>query len=154
MSSCETLPTEHETVAPETSPARSSLASQFLRYLVVGGFAFLVDFGTLALLTSVFGWHYLQSAAVALTLGTLINYALSVRWVFDVRAVKNHRLEFAVFALVGVCGLVINHFVLWALTDGLDRHYLESKLVATGVVLLWNFGARKRLLFTADSAAR
>ena len=149
MNSCEPSPTA---VAEPVDAAEMPLAVQFLRYLIVGGVAFLADFGTLALLTSGFGWHYLQSAAVAFGIGTVFNYIFSVRWVFDVRAVKNHRLEFLFFVLIGLAGLGINHLLLWMLTDGLNVHYLQSKLVTAGGVLIWNFAARKLLLFSATQS--
>ena len=42
---------------------------QFLRYALVGGVAFVVDFVSLHLLTENLGLHYLQSAALAFVLG-------------------------------------------------------------------------------------
>jgi putative flippase GtrA len=153
MNPCETPPTAVAEPAPRPlDSAVSPVVAQFLRYLVVGGVATLADFGTLALLTSGFGWHYLQSAAVAFGVGTAGNYALSIRWVFEERAVKNHLLEFVLFLLIGLAGLGINQLLLWKLTDGLHVHYLQSKLVATAVVLVWNFSARKLLLFTAPKS--
>jgi putative flippase GtrA len=148
MSSCETSPAA---VAGPSGGPGSLLALQFLRYLVVGGIAFLADFGTLALLTSNCGWHYLQAAAVAFTIGLAVNYTLSVSWVFKVRAIKNRRVEFLLFALIGLAGLGINQLLLWLLTDGFHLHHLESKLVTTAAVLVWNFAARRLLLFTTPS---
>jgi putative flippase GtrA len=147
MKPCDTLPSAAASARPAVG-TESLIAREFLRYLVVGGVAFLADFGTLALLTSGCGWHYLQSAAVAFVVGNIVNYSLSVRWVFEVRAVKNPRLEFALFVLVGLAGLGINQLILWMLTGGLQIYYLQSKLVTAGVLLIWNFAARKLLLFT------
>jgi putative flippase GtrA len=129
--------------------ADSSLAVQFLRYLVVGGIAFLADFGTLALLTSGCGWHYLQAAAVAFGIGIAVTYVLSVTWVFKVRVVKSQHVEFLLFALIGLAGLGITQLMLWTLTDGLNLYYLHAKLITSAVVLGWNFAARKLLLFTS-----
>jgi len=146
MNSCETRPT---TGAEPADRADSPLAVQFLRYLVVGGIAFLADFLTLALLTSGCGWHYLHAAAVAFGIGMAITYALSVTWVFKVRVVKSQHVEFLLFALVGLAGLGITQLMLWTLTDGLNLYYLHAKLITAAVVLAWNFVARKLLLFTS-----
>lgn len=120
---------------------------QFARYVVVGGAAFVVDFGTLALLHRVVGVHYLLSAAVGFTVGLVVNYLVSVRWVFTVRRVQRRSVELSVYALVGVVGLLLNQLTIGALTAGLGLDPLVSKLVAGAVVLAWNFGARKLALF-------
>jgi putative flippase GtrA len=127
------------------SPCRT--AHQFARYLVVGGLAFLVDLGTLYLLTEFAGIYYLVSAAVAFLLGLAVNYLLSRTWVFDRRVIGNTGLEFLVFAAIGVVGLGLNEAIIWFLHEPMNFHYLVAKIVSGGIVLLWNFGARKFWLF-------
>ncbi len=123
---------------------------QFLRYLVVGGFAFGVDFGTLWLLTAGAGVHYLLSAAMAFLLGLAVNYTLSVIWVFPRHRIQDRRREFLVFAAIGVLGLGLNELGLWLLTGRLGLDYRVAKLLTTGVVFAWNFIARKILLFSGN----
>lgn len=129
------------------SGTTDDLRVQLLRYVVVGGGAFVVDFGTLAFLHRLLGVHYLAAAASGFLLGLAVNYAISVRWVFSTRRVADRRVELGVYALVGVVGLVINHFVIWGLSAGLGLDPLLSKLFSAALVLLWNFTARKVLLF-------
>lgn len=120
---------------------------QLFRYLFVGGAAFLIDFGVLFALTEWAGVHYLIAAAVAFLAGLCANYMLSIAWVFSSRRMANRRLEFAVFALIGVVGLGLNELIIWQCTDTLGFHYLVSKMVAAGIVMFWNFFARKLALF-------
>ena len=47
----------------------SSIYVQLVRYTFVGGFAFVVDFSALFLLTNFFAVHYLISAAIAFVFG-------------------------------------------------------------------------------------
>jgi putative flippase GtrA len=124
-----------------------SLAQQFARYVVVGGLAFGVDFGALYALTEFAGIHYLISAAAAFLLGLLANYFLSRVWVFNQRTVGNVAIEFAVFAVIGLIGLGLNEAILWFAHARLGLHYLVAKLFSAALVLVWNFGARKALLF-------
>ena len=51
----------------------SGLGLQLFRYFFVGGAAFIVYYGSLWLLTEVFGLHYLLSAAIAFILGLICN---------------------------------------------------------------------------------
>ena len=53
---------------------------------------------------------------------------------------------------IGLIGLLMNELVLLVGTHWLHWFYLHSKLLATTVVLGWNFGARKVILFAACPA--
>ena len=120
---------------------------QLFRYTLVGGLAFVFDFGSLFILTEYLNIHYLVSAAIAFLLGLTINYILSIIWVFEKRALSNKKIEFLVFALIGIVGLGLNEFIMWFFTDILYWHYLLSKIISTVVVYLWNFFVRKFVLF-------
>jgi putative flippase GtrA len=133
--------------------AKDSARVQFVRYVLVGGVAFLVDFGSLYALGGVLGVHYLVAAALAFLLGLGTNYALSVRWVFPVRRFGNRWAEFGVFGLIGLAGLGLNELIIWQCTESLGLHYLVSKLVSAGLVLFWNFFARKYVLFRRSPEA-
>ena len=85
--------------------ATGSLLHQFARYLVVGGLAFVIDFGALYLLTEFAGLYYLVSAAVAFLFGLVTNYCLSRVWVFNRRTMKNGVMEFVVFTVIGIVAL-------------------------------------------------
>ncbi len=120
---------------------------QLFRYGFVGGTAFLVDFGLLAAFTELAGFNYLVSAALSFIAGLTINYLLSVTWVFASRKLSSRQAEFTLFTVIGVVGLGFNELFMWIFTDGLGWHYLVSKIVTTAVVFLWNFLARRFLLF-------
>ena len=124
---------------------------QLFRYTLVGGIAFLVDFGTLYALTEGAGLHYLVSAALSFCLGLLTNYSLSVVWVFQRRRLSSRWAEFGVFGLIGLVGLGFNELTIWLLTEKLGLHYLMSKIASTVCVYLWNFFARKFALFSKES---
>lgn len=123
------------------------LLIQLFRYSLVGGLAFVVDFGSLFAFTEYAGLHYLAANALAFLLGLTTNYLLSISWVFSRRTLDNRTGEFAVFAGVGLVGLGINEGIMWLMTDLVGMYYMGSKVVSTGVGLVWNFGARKALLF-------
>lgn len=128
----------------------STLLGQIVRYLVTGGLAFVVDFGLFALCLYVFDWHYLLANLVGLIAGLIINYILSVVWVFVAckRVLeKNKGLEFSLFALVGIAGVGINQLLMFLMVGVFDWNEMASKMVAAVLVLMWNFGARKLMLF-------
>ncbi len=120
---------------------------QLFRYLFVGGAAFLVDYGLLVLLTEVFGLHYLVSATISFIAGLIVNYLLSTSWIFRKSKMENKWAEFLIFSIIGVVGLLLNNLLLYLFTDLAHIHYMISKLITTAIVMLWNFGARKIILF-------
>ena len=121
---------------------------QFFRYCFVGGLAFLVDYGLLYLLSDKVGLHYLLSASIAFIAGLVVNYLISTFWVFSESKYEDKRKEFAIFAIIGVIGLGLTEGLMWLFTDLAGLHYMLSKLITAALVLLWNFIARKLILFT------
>ena len=124
--------------------------AQLARYSLVGGIAFIVDFGLFALCLYALEWHYLLANLMGLTAGLTLNYALSIKWVFSdcKRRLENRKLaEFSVFAIVGIIGVGINELLMLLLVDFSNVQELFSKMIAAIIVLLWNFCGRKLILF-------
>lgn len=120
---------------------------QLFRYTFVGGIAYCIDFGSLFFLTEFVKINYLISAAIAFLLGLITNYLLSTLWVFSKRTVADKKIEFLVFSIIGLVGLGLNEAMIWFFTEFANFHYLISKMFSTVVVFLWNFFARKKILF-------
>lgn len=124
------------------------LRIQAFRYLVSGGTAFLVDTGLLALLTELFGReHLLLWTAIAFCVGLLITYLFSILWVFDNRSLSNRAAELGIFVLIGIVGLGLTELLMWAFAQKAGFHYLLSKIITTVIVFVWNFVAKKLILF-------
>ena len=120
---------------------------QLFRYGFVGGLAFLVDYGTMVLLTEFAGMHYLLAATISFILGLITNYLLSITWVFNQHKLNNRWVEFLLFAFIGVVGLGLNDAIMFLCTERCGIHYTLSKIIATATVFFWNFLARKLILF-------
>ena len=119
---------------------------QFIRYTFVGGFAFVVDFILLYVLTEYMHIYYLLSATISFTVGLIVNYLFSKIWIFQTER-KIQLIEFLVFSFIGVIGLGFNNLFLWLFTEYCAIHYLLAKIFTTIIVYIWNFFARKYILF-------
>lgn len=124
-----------------------SIIIQFFRYSIVGGIAWLVDYGTFLLFTDIFHVYVYVSNVIAFCTGLLTNYILSIIWVFPVQPFKNKFLEFIIFGVIGVIGLGLISLFLWFFHDVLSIDHRIAKIMATIPVLLWNFLARRYVLF-------
>ena len=122
------------------------LLAQFMKFGVVGVIAFVIDYGLLALLTELFGINYLVSATISFTASVVFNYDASMRYVFTHKEGMSRRREFVIFVVLSVIGLLINNGCMWAGVELLGVHYLLTKIVATAIVMIWNFVTRKIFL--------
>ena len=124
-----------------------NLFSQLIKFGLVGGIAFLIDYGIMVFLTEVFKIPSLISAAISFTVSVIFNYISSVKWVFYVDKEKNSKTkELVVFILLSIVGLGINELIMWIMDKEFGIYYMISKIVATAVVMCYNFITRKLFL--------
>lgn len=122
------------------------LVAQLLKFGLVGGIAFVIDYGLLILLTEWGGLDYLLSSAVSFSASVIFNYLMSVLWVFEVKSDHSKGRSFAVFMALSVVGLGLNQLLMWLGSDLLGMHYLLTKIGATAIVMVYNFITRKLFL--------
>ncbi|MBT4875035.1 MAG: GtrA family protein [Desulfobacula sp.] len=120
--------------------------ADFIRYIVVGGLAFIIDFSCLVFFTEIVGFHYLVSAPIAFIISLIFSYLLCVKWVFKYRVFTNKRIESSIFCVVGLFGILITEGILTIFTPVVGD-YKIVKIISTAVVLFWNFFMRRYLLF-------
>lgn len=125
---------------------------QFIRYGLVAVVSLAFDFGTYAFLVRGLAINPVVAATFGFSLGLIVNYLLSVLWVFKERS-RSKRVEIMAFFVIGLIGLGLTDFIIWALALEMHQDELVSKLVATAIVFFWNFGARKILLFKSKNDA-
>lgn len=109
---------------------------------MVGGTAFLIEFGVYWLCTHLFGINYLISNIIAFTISVIYNYILSILWVFDTKK-QNKLLEMAIFIILSIVGLGLNELILWISVDFIHINYMIAKVGATAIVMVYNFISRK-----------
>ena len=125
-----------------------SLAREGIRYFGASALALSIDMATLGGLVYVAGMHYLVAAPLSFAAGLALIYLLSVRWVFAERRLADRRIEFAVFALIGLAGMGINELVLYVGVDRFGLNPVQAKIPSAALVFGFNFASRKLLLFT------
>lgn len=120
---------------------------QLFRYGIVAVCSLGVDIAILAGLTELADMHYIAAATIGFIAGLVVNYYLSILWIFHNPKVKKRSTEFAVVALIGTVGLIINDVLLWVLTSEVGMYYLYSKLIACVCVFFYNFFVRRAVLY-------
>jgi putative flippase GtrA len=126
----------------------NALLRQFFRYAVAGGVAFVIDFAVLTFAVEQLDLHYLVAATAGFVAGCGTCYLVCVTWVFNEHRFDNRLHEAIVFALIGVAALGVNNVTMYILVDFAGVWYAFAKILTAGVVLLFNFGARRVAVFT------
>lgn len=128
----------------------NKLLNQILRFGVVGMIATVLDYSLFLLLTELCHVHYLIANPVAFLVSVIVNYILSVKFVFDADKRRSTGAQFTFFTAMSAVGLGINELLLWLLSGLLPVPTSVSKLVATAVVMVYNFITRKLFLERKD----
>ncbi len=126
-----------------------TLIEQVLKFGIVGFAAFVVDYGVLMLLSQFLGMNAVLASGISFVVSCTFNYLASMHYVFRHREGMSKRREFTIFVALSVVGLAINELVMWAGTAMAGESALAitvTKVIATAVVMVWNFLSRKRWL--------
>jgi putative flippase GtrA len=124
---------------------------QFVLYGAISVAALALDYGLLIFLTEYVGIYYLVSASISFGAGMMLVYVTSISFIFNERRLASKSLEFTSFAAIGIAGLVLNGVLLWCITTGTPLSYQLAKVPTAGIVFLFNYFARRNLLFSARS---
>ena len=127
---------------------------EFLRYALVGAVAFIVDIAVLYIFKQyIIPDSLYLSTAIGFMAGISVNYLLCISFVFSYA--KESELgkgprDVILFILIGLVGLSMNEFGMYLGVGLLSIHYLKTKIFITAIVLIWNYLARKVLIFNPD----
>ena len=130
-----------------------NLITQFLRYAIVGGIAFISDSLTLTITYKIFlknsSYKLLIGVATGFIVGTIVNYFLSKRFVFsnETSRTKSILFDFFMYIMIGLLGLLITEGGMYIGTEMATCNYAIIKVFVAGIVLLWNYLARCFLVY-------
>ncbi|MCE9645905.1 MAG: GtrA family protein [Chloroflexi bacterium] len=123
------------------------------RFLTVGAVGTLLDFSLLTLL-KLAGLPTLAANSLSFTAGLLNNFTWNRLWTFGEGRPSNWRKQFAKFTLISLFGLALNNLIVLSLEGVLGNilaqpewGYLPAKVIATGVVVFWNYFANRTWTF-------
>lgn len=152
--------------------SKKQLFGEIIRFLIVGGTATVFDYAVAyvfyqwLLPPELVGqtWSLIISTALGFCVGLIINWLLSISFVFkqvtDKKTTTSGK-SFAVFAVIGVIGLGLTelgmHFGINLLPEmqlfgstlflGTEWKWWICKVITTCIVLIWNYLGRKLFVF-------
>ncbi|MCI8893254.1 MAG: GtrA family protein [Lachnospiraceae bacterium] len=126
------------------------LAGQLIKFGIVGVISTALDYGLMVLFTEGFGIFYLLSSTLSYAISLIFNYFASMKFVFRSREDMGRLREFVTFTLLCLMGMGLNQLILWLIVEKCGIYYMISKILATVVVMIWNFVTRKIFLEERD----
>lgn len=154
-----------ELTAEEKAEKKKKLLMQILKFGIVGGTSFVIDFLITMVVSAIMrgvGSSIETAAAVGGVFGFCIsliyNYIMSMKFVFERKDDMDRKKEFLIFALLSAVGLGLNELILYfgvVICNNIVPNIVEEhpswvtagvKIVATGIVMVYNFISRKMTL--------
>jgi putative flippase GtrA len=119
--------------------------NKFVRFLIVGGIATLIQY--VALIWTVERWHWnsVLASSLGYLLSAIANYVLNYYYTF--RSDNHHGIAATRFAMVAAAGLALNALLMQLLAIKLHLPYILAQILATVCTLLWNYWANSRWSF-------
>ena len=122
------------------------ILKQLIKFGAVGAIATAIDYGLMVFLTEIFNVRYLLSCAISFSVSVIFNYFLSIKYVFNVTLKTSKSAEILIFVFLSVIGLMLNQFLMWWTVERLSINYLIAKIIATVIVMGYNYISRKCFL--------
>ncbi len=118
---------------------------EFGSFAGVGTLATSVHYVVLVVLVEIFSTNETSATTVGYVVGAAVSYALNYRFTF--RSAKSHKTAVMRFLVIYAVGMALNSLIVFCLVHTFTFHYFVAQIVATGIVLLWNFVGNKLWAF-------
>lgn len=119
---------------------------QFSKFAVVGITSLAVDYILLLVLVELLHVDFLIATSASFLASVVVNYFLSMRYVFSRRDDLSRKREFTIFAVLSAVGLGLNDLFMFVGVAVLSIGYQVMKLISTFMVTWYNFFSRRRFL--------
>ena len=122
------------------------MIKKILSFGVVGIIATIIDFLTLFVLKTGLGVNVYLATLLAFTISLLFNYFASMKYVFKVKEGLSIFKQTIIFLVTAILGMCINQVMMYLCIEFLNIFYMLAKVMATCVVMIFNFVSRYILL--------
>ena len=129
--------------------------TRFLKFMVVGAFGALIDFGIANLLAHFLNMPLVYAGTISFTCAVMSNFIWNRYWTYPESRSRALHHQLGMFFIVNVAGILIripilhfaeppllNFFTNTQLSASLSPEFLARNLtlaIAVGIVMLWNF---------------
>lgn len=125
---------------------KNDLFQQIFKFGIVGGIATIIDWIIFYIVVKIIHIDPLIGNILSFSVSVIYNYTASVKWVFHVNTEKSKKRMFVEFMVFSILGLLLTELLLWIGINILGQKEMLVKIIATAIVMVFNFITRKLFL--------
>ena len=119
---------------------------QFLKFALVGFASLAVEYLFLGYFLQALSMDYLLATTIAFIISIVVNYILSMKYVFSHKENMSRKREFTIFAVLSAIGLGLNDLYMFIGVSLLNVGTMAMKLISTFFVTWYNYFSRRKYL--------
>lgn len=119
---------------------------QFLKFALVGFASLAVEYLFLGYFLQALSMDYLLATTIAFIISIVVNYILSMKYVFSHKEDMSRKREFTIFAVLSAIGLGLNDLYMFIGVSLLNVGTMSMKLISTFFVTWYNYFSRRKFL--------
>ena len=123
-----------------------NLFTQIFKFTIVGGIATVIDWSVYYICYNILNIYPLIANIISFSVAVVYNYWASVRWVFNVNENNSKKKMFIEFITFSIIGLLLTELIIYVGIDFLKMDAMLIKIIATAIVMVFNFVTRKIFL--------
>ena len=120
---------------------------QVCRFLIAGGFVFVLNLGLLYTFTDIFGIHYLASNLMAFLIAFTVSFLLQKLWTFKDRTSDRLHIQIPLFLGMQLVNISLNTFLMFVFVEYLHIWYLLSQAIISIAIAIVIFFINKFYIF-------
>lgn len=117
-----------------------------MKFALVGFASLAVEYLFLGYFLQALNMNYLMATTIAFIISIVVNYVLSMRYVFSHKQDMSRRREFTIFAVLSAIGLGLNDLYMFVGVSILNIGTMAMKLISTFFVTWYNYFSRRKFL--------
>lgn len=122
------------------------LIVKIIKFVIVGGIATVISGIIFFLCDHFFKMSVLISNTIAFIISVIYNYWASCKYVFEVNKEKSGMRRFSEFIIFALIGYFLTQLLLWLMADICNWSHMIAWLIATIIVMIFNFITRQMFL--------
>jgi putative flippase GtrA len=119
---------------------------KFIMFGIIGCISMVLDFALTYLIKEKFKWNKYVANSISFCFVGFINFNLNRHFTFTDHT-ANYNIQLLKFFAVSSTGLVLNNLITYYFTEKREYNFYFSKLLATVIVIFWNFTMNKVFTF-------
>ncbi len=119
----------------------------YIKYVIAGGTAAIVNIAFLYLFTDIIGIYYLISTTIAFIIAYFVSFYLQKFWTFRDNSKDQLARQMSVYFIVGLANLAVNDAGMYILVDWVKLYHILAQIIMGALIAISSFLIYKYMIF-------